>query len=137
MKKVLVIAPHPDDETLGCGGTLLRHSLEGDEVHWMVATEMSQVDGFSEKKINDRDEEIKSVAKAYQFKSVVSLGFLTTRLDDLPILDVIEAMRQEINIINPEIIYIPYRNDAHSDHAIVFDAAISCAKTFRQPFIKR
>jgi len=136
MKKVLVIAPHPDDETLGCGGTLLRHFTEGDEIHWMIATEMNEASGFSQKRIDDREEEIQKIIKAYKFKSTISLGFLTARLDDLPILEVIEAMKNEINIIKPEIIYIPYRNDAHSDHAVIFDAAITCAKTFRQPFIK-
>lgn len=136
MKKILVIAPHPDDETLGCGGTLLRHCAEGDEIHWMVVTEMSELDGYSQKKIDQRDKEIEKVAKIYKFKSRNSLGFLTTRLDDIPILDIIETMKSVINSIKPEVIYIPYRNDAHSDHAIVYDAAITCSKTFRQPFIK-
>ena len=38
MNKVLVIAVHPDDETLGCGGTLLRHKDEGDEIYWLIVT---------------------------------------------------------------------------------------------------
>ena len=37
-KKILVVAPHPDDEILGCGGTILRHINEGDEVAWMICT---------------------------------------------------------------------------------------------------
>jgi len=36
--KILVVAPHPDDETLGCGGTLLRHKKNGDEIYWMIVT---------------------------------------------------------------------------------------------------
>ena len=46
MKKVLVFAIHPDDETLGCGGTLLKHKEAGDEIHWLIGTEVSVEDGF-------------------------------------------------------------------------------------------
>lgn len=38
---VLVVAVHPDDETLGCGGTLLRHAANGDRIHWLIVTDMT------------------------------------------------------------------------------------------------
>ena len=40
--KVLIIAVHPDDETLGCGGTLLKHKNNGDEIHWLICTETNK-----------------------------------------------------------------------------------------------
>ena len=46
--KILVIAPHPDDETLGCGGTLLRHKANGDEISWVIVTDISVDTGWSE-----------------------------------------------------------------------------------------
>jgi len=45
MNKVLVIAPHPDDETLSCGGTLLKHKSIEDEVHWLILTNITEKDG--------------------------------------------------------------------------------------------
>ena len=42
---VLVIAPHPDDETLGCGGTLLRHLGQGDDIDWLIVTSVREEDG--------------------------------------------------------------------------------------------
>ena len=44
MNKVLVIAPHPDDETLGCGGSLLRHRKNGDDLYWVICTGMKEKD---------------------------------------------------------------------------------------------
>ena len=46
MTRVLVIAPHADDESLGCGGSILRHVSEGDDVHWLLVTGMSEKSGF-------------------------------------------------------------------------------------------
>ena len=65
---ILVISPHPDDETLGCGGTLLKHTALGDQVYWLIITKMTQEVGYSEDRIRTRAEEIESVAKSYKFE---------------------------------------------------------------------
>ena len=59
MRKVLVFAIHPDDETLGCGGTLLKHRDAGDEIHWLIGTEVSVDDGFKESEVRKREEKKK------------------------------------------------------------------------------
>ena len=65
-KNILIVAPHPDDETLGCGGTILRHVSEGHSVHWMIMTKMSEEIGFLKKEILIRDQQIKSVSKKFK-----------------------------------------------------------------------
>ena len=65
--KILVIAPHPDDETLGCGGTLFRHKQEGDEIYWGIITQVSAGKNWSEKFVHNRNSEIESVQKKYGF----------------------------------------------------------------------
>ena len=45
--KILAIAPHPDDETLGCGGTLYKHKAEGDEIYWLIVTGISEDTGWA------------------------------------------------------------------------------------------
>ena len=55
---ILVVAPHPDDETLGCGGTLLRHHALGDDIYWLIMTTISEKVGYSKKQINVRSQEI-------------------------------------------------------------------------------
>lgn len=137
MSKVLVIAPHADDESLGCGGTLLRHKAEGDEVHWLLVTGMSEEFGFDAERIASRQQEITDAAKYYGFESTSQLYLPPAALETLSIGSIIAGISDIINRIKPEIVYVPYRNDAHSDHEIVFDAAMSATKSFRYPFIKR
>ncbi|EKE75429.1 LmbE family protein [Gallaecimonas xiamenensis 3-C-1] len=58
-------------------------------------------------------------------------------MDALPLGQLIGAISPVINRIAPQWVYVPYRNDAHSDHQVVFDAVMSATKSFRYPFIKR
>lgn len=137
MNKVLIIAPHPDDETLGCGGTLLRHKADGCQIHWLLVTGMSEELGFSEQRIAKRNEEIFLAAQEYAFDSVTQLDLPPAALETLPLGQIIAGISDTINKVKPQIVYVPYRNDAHSDHELVFDAAMSATKSFRYPFIKR
>lgn len=136
MKKIFAIAPHPDDETLGCGGALLRHIASGDEVHWVIVTAISTDIGFSEKRVAAREEEIRYVAKAYGFHSTIRIDYPTMRLDQVPKHQLIDSIGKLIQEIKPDTLYVPYRNDAHSDHAAVYDAATACAKVFRYSSVR-
>lgn len=137
MSIVLVVAPHPDDESLGCGGALLRHIEEGDSVHWLIVTAMTESQGFPEDRIASRNTEIESVALAYRFAGVHRAGLPTTRLDTVPMGDLVAAIGKVFQTTCPDTVYLPYRNDAHSDHAAVFDATVACCKSFRHSSVKR
>lgn len=134
---ILCVAPHPDDETLGCGMTLLRNVAEGAAVHWLIMTSMHAAQGFSAERIANRDAEIEQVARAYGFVGVHRAGLPTTRLDTLPMGDLVGAVSAVVAKIRPRTVYLPYRNDVHSDHAAVFDAAAACCKSFRYPSIRQ
>ncbi len=135
-KKILCIAPHPDDETLGCAGTLLRHLAAGDEVHWLIVTCITEALGFSAERVCAREREIEQVSKSYGFSSVLRCDFPTMRLDTVPMADLIGAVGAFVKATSADTLYIPYRNDAHTDHAAVFDAAAACAKSFRYPSVR-
>ncbi|OAS14515.1 PIG-L deacetylase family protein [Paenibacillus oryzisoli] len=137
MNKVLVVAPHPDDETLGCGGTLLKHLENGDEIHWLIVTHINEENGFSKERINCREEEIEKTSLLYQFTTVHQLKFPTTQLDSIPMYKLVGEIGKIFQKIQPTICLVPYRGDAHSDHAAVFDATISCTKWFRYPSVNR
>ena len=136
-KSVIVVSPHPDDETLGCGGTMLRHFDQGDSVYWLIITQMSEELGFSKEKVERRRHEIEDVAAEYGLEQTIHLGFPATRLDDQPMGDLVEAVGEAVVDVEPEIVYAPYRSDIHTDHAVVFDAVASCSKWFRYPSIQR
>ena len=134
MNKVLVISPHPDDETLGCGGTLIRHKKEGDEIHWLIMTNVNS----SEKKFHSvKEKEIGEVSKAFNFNSTSRTKFTTSQLDSVPRKEIIQVISKVFEEIQPNFLYLPFKNDIHSDHSIVFDAAASCTKSFRNPYVKR
>jgi LmbE family N-acetylglucosaminyl deacetylase len=136
MKKVIIISPHPDDETIGCGGTLLKHISNGDQVSWIIVTDMKEIPGVNKKTLDKRNEEIVEVSKKYGFHKIFQLGFPATLLDTLPKRDLISSLANAINEIKPEILYLPNENDIHTDHEQVFIASSAFTKSFRFPYIK-
>lgn len=131
MKKVLVVAPHPDDETLGCGGTLLKHKACGDAIHWLIATSVREENGFERSIVETRKNEIQAVSAMYEFDGVHPLDFPTTKVDEIPMNVLVNSIYNVFKKVEPNIIYLPFQNDIHTDHQIVFKAAYSCTKCFR------
>lgn len=137
MKKVLVLAVHPDDETLGCGGTLLKHKAEGDDIYWLIATSMKEESGFIRTQIEERAREIDTARRMYGFDDVICLDIPAAQSDMVGMNLIIRKIADIFDKLKPEIIYLPFMHDIHSDHRILFYAAYSCTKIFRYPFIKR
>jgi len=131
--KILVVAVHPDDETLGCGGTLLKHKADDNKIHWLICTTLNKNDNYYQ----NREQEINRVSKLYNFDSVQNLQFETTKMDQYNMNEIIEKISKVINKIKPNIIYLPFKEDVHTDHKKVFEASYSCTKSFRYPFIKK
>lgn len=136
-KKILFIAPHPDDETLGCGGTILKHKADGDAVFWLIMTAMKPEDGWAADSIARREEEIRLVSGRYGFDKVFSLGFPAARLDTVPLNQIVAGLSGVLCEAMPEVVYVPFWNDVHSDHRITFHAATAALKTFRAPYVKK
>lgn len=131
--KILVVAVHPDDETLGCGGTLLKHKHNGDKIYWLICTKIDENSDY----YTTRENEIKQASDAYRFDGVFSLGLKTMRVDEYSMSELIDKISKAINEVRPSIIYLPFKGDVHSDHRKIFEASYSCTKVFRYPFIKK
>lgn len=137
--KALVVAVHADDETLGCGGTLLKHKAQGDEIYWLLLTgpTKNHPSGFMDERIQHRAELVQHVKEAYGFDGLEYLELPTQLLHTLDLRDIIKKISEVFKRIQPNIIYTMFANDVHSDHRVAFDAVYSCTKSFRYPFIER
>ena len=128
--RVLVVSAHPDDEALGCGGTLLRHRHDGNSIHWLIATpctEQLAPDCVRQAKRN----EIEAVAEAFDVKKHRLLSFPAVRLDTVPIGAIIEQVSAMFSSVRPSVLCLPHQEDGHSDHRVLSQAVISAAKPFR------
>lgn len=136
-ERVLVIAPHPDDETLGCGGTLLRMAESGAELAWLIVTRISEEAGFTPQRVQGREAEIEKVTSLLGFSEVFQLSMPTRQLDSIPMAELVEQFSGVFREFKPEHVFLPHRSDVHSDHRVVFDAGAACAKWFRYPTVRR
>lgn len=100
-------------------------------------TNVSEEAGYDKEYVYQRQEEIKAVASAYRFLSIFKLDFPTRRLDLVPMQDMISEVSKVIHKTKPDVIFLPYSSDVHSDHRITFDVVISAAKSFKCPFVKK
>lgn len=137
MNKILIISVHPDDETLGCGGTLLKHKDNGDEINWLILTKANDKFISTPNIEQIQADLVKKVSIKYGFEDTFHLSFLEIELDKYPLGEIIREISNYINQIQPSVIYFNHYNDVHSDHRIAFDAIYSCTKSFRYPFITK
>ncbi len=134
---ILVVATHPDDETLGCGGTVLKHKQAGKEVFWLVVTTIPESNTVLAPQREARKREIEAVAAAYGFDGVEQLGLPTTELDRIPLGEMMGIFSNVLSRINPHTVYLPFSGDIHSDHRLTFETAYGALKTFRLPSVRR
>lgn len=132
MSIVLVLAAHADDETLGCGGTLLRHVAAGDAVHWCVATAPMEPE-WSASVIEEKEREVAAVADAYGFAGVHRLRHPAAALGSVPASALITQLRELVKTVKAEIVYSVAGQDVHGDHRALFAATIAALKPFRSP----
>lgn len=136
-KVILVVAPHADDETLGCGGAILRFVQSGAKVHWLLVTGMAEHFGYTKEQVKQRLDDTALVAEKYGFAQVHQLNFRPAALDTITKGELIAGISRVVNQVEPEEVFTVYRNDAHSDHEAVYDAVMSATKSFRYPFVRR
>ena len=120
MSRVLVISPHPDDEAIGCGGTLRRHVTHGDAVHviFLTSGEMGGHGRSPEKTIRLREQEAATAAgilglAAIEFWRQPDNAFRATAA-------VVERLRDKLKKLRPRIIYVPHEREDHPDHRAAY-----------------
>jgi LmbE family N-acetylglucosaminyl deacetylase len=127
---VLVIAAHADDETLGCGGTLLQHRRREDAMDWLIASSPWEPRWQAEE-IERKAADVQRVANAYRIREVVELGHRSGELELVPVRELMSGIERAVLKTRPEIVYLVHPGDVHTDHGAVFTAVMSVLKPFR------
>lgn len=130
MSRILVCSAHPDDETLGCGGTILLHVGANDEVFWLIATH-AWSPRWDEQTIARKEAEITAVSSFYGFAEVFRLGLPASRLDELPFGEVLGPVSRTIGQLEPDEVYTVHGGDVHGDHQVLSAAVWRSLKAFR------
>lgn len=133
-KKILVVAAHPDDEVLGCGATMAKHAISGDEVHVAILSE--GVTSRDEKRSREkRNTELSQLSKAANkansilgVKSLTLHHFPDNRMDSLDMLDVIKVVEDLISHMRPDTVYTHHVGDLNIDHRIVNTAVMTACR---------
>jgi len=131
---ILVIAAHPDDEILGCGGAMARHVAEGETVHVLIAAEgaTSRDDrGDTSARRTEiealRDAAI-SAAKIIGAQPPQFCGLPDNRLDELSLLKVAKVIEKTISDVQPSIVYTHHGGDLNVDHQIIHQATLTACR---------
>jgi len=133
MKKVMIIAAHPDDEVVGCGGTMARLAREGFDVHLMILGEgitsryrqRQDADIGLIEKLNKDVEKVANLLEASDF-SMHNLP--DNRFDTKPLLEIVKIIENEINSIKPEIVFTHHGGDLNIDHKVVNRAVLTATR---------
>lgn len=129
-KTVLVVAAHPDDEVLGCGGVIARHADAGDRVVPFILAEGATARGGASS--GDETERLQDAAR----KAARILGaevprfggFPDNRLDSLPLLDVIKRIEAVVKELGPSVVYTHHGGDLNIDHRIAHQAVVTACR---------
>jgi LmbE family N-acetylglucosaminyl deacetylase len=126
--KILIVAPHPDDEVIGCGGTITRHVVEGDKVFLLVMTQIYSPE-WNIGEMVTRKNEVFAASKTLGIKKVFFAGLPTAKLNTVPTITLVNKIREIVEKIKPEIIYLPPQKDLNTDHTLVFNACLIALKS--------
>lgn len=119
----MIIAPHPDDEVSGCGGTIAKHVREGNEVYLCIVTKPYPPE-WSEEEIDERRKEVFAASKILGIKQLHFLELPTVKLDTIPQKELNDKVAQVIEKVKPQVLYIPHQGDLNKDHQIVFQSVM-------------
>lgn len=142
MKNILVVAAHPDDEVLGCGGTIARYVKEGHKVSVMILGE--GVTSRDEKRqkfkrgknLSSLEREAKKANSCFGVKDILFCRLPDNRFDTLALLDIVKLIEKQITKIKPEVVFTHAAGDLNIDHCITHRAVITATRPLSRQFVK-
>jgi LmbE family N-acetylglucosaminyl deacetylase len=134
LKNILIIAAHPDDEVLGCGGSIAKWSKDENNVNLLIMAEgITSRDKYREKE--SRKKELSNLAQSAKrasnilgVKSVELLDYPDNRMDSVDLLDVVKTIEKYIEKLKPEVVMTHHAGDLNIDHQITHQAVITACR---------
>lgn len=120
--RILVVAAHPDDELLGCGGTIALHTRAGDEVTAAIACEGESLH-YGERTEEQRTH-IEGAARVLGTAQTRLLGFPDQKLDQITLTDIVTPLEELVREVRPQTIYCQHGGDINRDHQLLFKALL-------------
>ena len=142
MNQILVIAAHPDDEVLGCGGIISRLNKEGYDTYTLILGEgiTSRDDKRSKEKrcrgITNLKEYAKKANAILEIKKVFFHDFPDNKFDTVSFLDIVKVIEKIKNKIKPDIVFTHYEKDLNIDHQITYKAVITATRPLIEETVK-
>lgn len=136
MSKVLVFAPHPDDEILGCGGTMIKHIESGNEVYVCIVTK-GCLPLFKPESTEKTRSEARNCHQHIGVKKTFFLDFPAVMIDKENRYEVNGKILDVVKEVQPDEVYIPHWGDMQKDHQIVADACMVALRPKYEPKVKR
>ena len=138
MSKILVVAPHADDEVLGCGATMAKACAKGDEVFVLICTNASvgAPELFSAELIKQIRSEAVTAHRLIGIKETFFLEFPAPALDQYPRYKMSNEISAVIRKIGADTVYIPHRGDCHKDHTIIHECAMVACRPLANCTVK-
>lgn len=138
MKNILVIAPHADDEVLGCGATMSKLAHQGNNVYVLIATNASigAPELFDPEIISQVRSEALNAHKMLGVKETAFLEFPAPALDQYPRYKMANEIASVIRMFNIEVVFIPHRGDCHKDHTIIHECAMVACRPLANSTVK-
>lgn len=133
MNKILIIAAHPDDEVLGCGGTIARLNREGKEVHLLV---LSDGEGSRNGLVNDRQLALKKSCEILNIKKYEQSQFEDNAFDIVGILKIAKVVEEVIRSFRPDTIFTHFPHDMNQDHRVLCEATVVASRIQSMNFVK-
>jgi LmbE family N-acetylglucosaminyl deacetylase len=132
-RDILVIAAHPDDELLGCGGTIALHTRAGDSVTSVIVCEGESL-RYAHQEVGQRAH-IRQAAQKLGVQNVRLLEFPDQRLDTLTLTDIITPLEKVVRELQPQVVYCQYGGDINRDHQLLFKALLVATRP-TEPWIE-
>jgi LmbE family N-acetylglucosaminyl deacetylase len=138
---ILIVVAHPDDEVLGCGGTIAKHALQACDIRCLILGEGITSRYTQQKKVIQEELrhlklEAEQSAEILGIKKIIFKNFPDNRFDTVPLLTIVKAVEEIKEQIKPDVIYTHHQGDLNIDHQMTFKAVLTACRPTKDETVK-